>query len=76
MQSPGPPSAIDPTTTPAWAELVQHAQSVRSTTVRELLDTPRDSLRMQAAGIDFDYSRQRVDGKTLDLLGATRPRNR
>ena len=68
MQSSGSPSAIDPTTTPAWASLVQHAQGLRTTTIRDLLDEPRSAMRMQAAGIDFDYARQRVDGKTLELL--------
>jgi glucose-6-phosphate isomerase len=68
VQSAGPPSAIDPTTTPAWAGLIEHARSLRTTTTRDLLQEPRAALRIQAAGIDFDYSRQRVNGKTVQSL--------
>ncbi|MDA2987752.1 MAG: glucose-6-phosphate isomerase [Actinomycetota bacterium] len=60
--------SIDPTQVPAWNELRTRAESM--STVRELLDTPRDFLRTHAAGLSFDFSRQRIDGATLDLLVA------
>ena len=60
--------SIDPTQVPAWNELRTRAESM--STVRELLDTPRDFLRTDAAGLAFDFSRQRIDEATLDLLVA------
>jgi glucose-6-phosphate isomerase len=60
--------SIDPTQVPAWNELRTRAESM--STVRELLDTPRDFLRTDAAGLAFDFSRQRIDEPTLDLLVA------
>jgi glucose-6-phosphate isomerase len=60
--------SIDPTQVPAWNELRTRAKSM--STVRELLDTPRDYLRTDAAGLLFDFSRQRIDEATLDLLVA------
>jgi glucose-6-phosphate isomerase len=58
--------SIDPTQVPAWNELRTRAESM--STVRELLDTPRDFLRTDAAGLSFDFSRQCIDGATLELL--------
>ena len=60
--------SIDPTQVPAWNELRTRAESM--STVRELLDTPRDFLRPDAAGLSFDFSRQRIDEATLELLVA------
>ena len=60
--------SIDPTQVPAWTELRTRAESMF--TVRELLDAPRDFLRTDAAGLLFDFSRQRIDEVTLDLLVA------
>ncbi len=68
MDAIGPPPVIDPTSTPAWLALTEHAHRCRSLTVRGLLDEPRDHLRLRAAGIGFDYSRQRVDDEAVRLL--------
>ena len=68
MDATGLPPAIDPTSTPAWLALTQHTQRFAAVTVRELLGQPRDHLRLQAAGIGFDYSRQRVDDQAVGLL--------
>ncbi len=68
MDAIGSPPVIDPTSTPAWLALTEHAHRCRSLTVRGLLDEPRDHLRLRAAGIGFDYSRQRVDDEAVRLL--------
>ncbi len=57
---------IDPTGVPAWNELTKRAAA--PPTIRELLDGPRDFLRLDAAGVSFDFSRQRVDEATLENL--------
>lgn len=58
--------SMDPTQIPAWNELRTRAES--SPSIRELLDTPRNFLRTDAAGLLFDFSRQRIDEATLGLL--------
>ncbi len=63
-------SVMDPSTLPAWSVLVERAQSPSQPTIREMLDGPRDFLRLAAAGIDFDFSRQRLDESTFDALMA------
>jgi Glucose-6-phosphate isomerase len=68
MDAIGSPPVIDPTSTPAWLALTEHAHRCRSLSVRGLLDEPRDHLRLRAAGIGFDYSRQRVDDEAVRLL--------
>ncbi len=60
------PSAIDPTSLATWRALVERANGVVS--IRELLRDPRDYLRVEAAGVSFDFSRQRVDREVLALL--------
>ena len=62
---------LDPTTTPAWQELAAHAERLAGTSIRDLVD--RDGSRpvsftLQAAGISFDVSRQRVDAPTRASL--------
>lgn len=60
--------AVDPTQVPAWEKLRARAKS--APTIRELLDSPRAFLRTDAAGLSFDFSRQRIDEATLHLLVA------
>jgi glucose-6-phosphate isomerase len=60
-----------PTECKAWTQLAAHAESWRSVHLRELFgaDEQRGSqLRVEAAGVRFDYSRQRLGAITLRLL--------
>lgn len=60
--------SVDPTQVPAWEELRARAKS--APTIRELLDSPREFLRTDAAGLSFDFSRQRINEATLQGLVA------
>jgi glucose-6-phosphate isomerase len=51
----------DPTTTAAWAQLSELARTVGNTTIRALAARDRAWLRVEAARIHLDASRQRVD---------------
>jgi glucose-6-phosphate isomerase len=56
---------------PAWAELSAHASEVRPLHLRQLFATDRtrgERLTADAAGIYFDYSKQRVTDDTIMLL--------
>jgi len=56
---------------PAWAELSAHASEVRTLHLRQLFATDKtrgERLTADAAGIYFDYSKQRVTDDTLMLL--------
>lgn len=56
---------------PAWKQLSQHAEDVRGLHLRDLFaDDPRRGveLTLQAAGIFFDYSKNRITRETTDLL--------
>jgi glucose-6-phosphate isomerase len=60
-----------PTECPAWAALAAHAQSARSVHLRELFaaDAQRPAhMSVEAAGVRYDYSRQRVGAMGLRLL--------
>ncbi|HEV3009812.1 MAG TPA: glucose-6-phosphate isomerase [Burkholderiales bacterium] len=60
-----------PTECPAWAKLVQHAESWRSVHLRELFAADHARGRLLAAeapGLRYDYSRQRLGAITLRLL--------
>jgi len=60
-----------PAECPAWAKLVQHAESWRSVHLRELFaaDAARGrQLVAEAPGVRYDYSRQRLGAMTLRLL--------
>jgi glucose-6-phosphate isomerase len=65
--------SLDPTTTSAWSELGAHAARLAGTSIRDLVDA--DAARpaaftLDAAGICFDVSRQRIDeGVRQSLLG-------
>jgi glucose-6-phosphate isomerase len=57
----------------SWKALQAHWDSMRTTQLRDLFanDATRgDRLAAEAAGLYFDYSKQRVSGETLTLLGA------
>ena len=56
----------DPVDTPAWAELSTFAK--RDLSIRTLVDQDRSFLRLTAAGISADFSRQRVDQSACDAL--------
>lgn len=60
------PAPVDPTSTLTWRELTNYAAT--TPTVRQLLEGPRDALRVEAAGLLFDFSRQRIDDVALRLL--------
>src|SRR5271155_25544 len=56
---------------PAWGLLERHYESVRNTHLRQLfVDDPKrgDQFAIEAAGIWFDYSKNRVTAETLKLL--------
>ena len=57
---------IDPTSTPAWSELHTCARDVPA--IADLIQTDRAFLRMDACGVSFDFSRQRVDPRALKVL--------
>jgi len=55
-----------PTECPAWARLLAHAESTRTVHLRDLYASRK--LVAEAAGVRYDFSRQRVDAMTLRLL--------
>jgi glucose-6-phosphate isomerase len=60
-----------PTECPSWARLAQHAESWRTVHLRELFaaDAARArQLVVEAPGLRYDYSRQRLGAMTLRLL--------
>jgi len=60
-----------PTACKSWEQLLAHAESWRSVHLRELFsaDAQRAShLTVEAAGVRYDYSRQRLGALTLRLL--------
>ncbi|MCX6433521.1 MAG: glucose-6-phosphate isomerase, partial [Actinobacteria bacterium] len=62
---------LDPTTTSAWRELGGHAARLAGTTIRDLVESDAgrpDSFALDAAGISFDASRQRLDASTRAAL--------
>ena len=64
-------NTTSPTTCPSWTALAAHAESSRHVHLRELFAADRERqghLVTEAAGVRFDYSRQRVGAMTLRLL--------
>jgi len=57
-----------PTECPAWARLLAHAESTRTIHLRDLFASRK--LVAEAAGVRYDFSRQRVDAMTLRLLAS------
>ena len=56
---------------PAWASLKKHYQKIRRTHLRQLFAKDRErgeKLVVEAAGVYFDYSKNRVTDETLALL--------
>src|ERR1700754_4133741 len=56
---------------PAWALLKKHHQKIRRTHLRQLFAKDRErgeKLVVEAAGVYFDYSKNRVTDETLTLL--------
>lgn len=61
---------VDPSSLPAWPALEAHRMRLADTTIRDLLADSRDDLRIDASGMSFDFSRQRVDSAVIeDLIG-------
>ena len=61
------------TQSPAWQNLAAHKKELESTTMRELFaNDPRrfEKFSIEYEGILFDYSKNRVTEKTVDLLVA------
>jgi glucose-6-phosphate isomerase len=64
-------NTVSPLQCPAWAKLVQHAESWRGVRLRELFaadDTRGRQFVAEAPGLRYDYSRQRLGAITLRLL--------
>ncbi|TMH67597.1 MAG: glucose-6-phosphate isomerase, partial [Betaproteobacteria bacterium] len=60
-----------PTECPSWAALAAHAEQSRAVHLRELFANDRQRsahLVAEAAGVRYDYSRQRLGAVTLRLL--------
>jgi glucose-6-phosphate isomerase len=58
-------------TRPAWASLKKHYQKMRRVHLRQLFDKDRERgerMAVEAAGIYFDYSKNRITDETLGLL--------
>jgi glucose-6-phosphate isomerase len=64
-------NTTSPTACPSWTALAAHAESSRAVHLRQLFaDDARRSehLAVEAAGVRYDYSRQRLGAMTLRLL--------
>jgi glucose-6-phosphate isomerase len=58
-------------TRPAWAALKKHYQTMRRVHLRQLFDKDRERgerMAVEAVGIYFDYSKNRITDETLKLL--------
>jgi len=56
---------------PAWNSLKRHHQAIKSVHLRQLFsEDPKraDRMTVEAAGVYLDYSKNRVNGQTLELL--------
>lgn len=61
----------NPQSHPSWQALQSHAQELDNTSINALFqDAPSrfDAFHVQTADLLFDYSKQRVTGKTLELF--------
>jgi glucose-6-phosphate isomerase len=63
-------NTTSPTECPAWSQLAEQAESWKSVHLRELLADParRTQCVVAAAGVRYDYSRQRLGALPLRLL--------
>ena len=64
-------STLSPTLLPAWAALTREAAALHRTQLRDLFaaDPQRVALLTRCCGdLMLDFSKQRITGKTLELL--------
>jgi len=59
---------VDPTECSSWSALQDEAGRMRQESIRSLLRGDREFLRIDAAAMSFDFSRQRLDAAVLDSL--------
>ena len=59
---------VDPPACPAWSVLRDEADRMRQESIRSLVGGDREFLRIDAAALSFDFSRQRLDASVLDSL--------
>jgi glucose-6-phosphate isomerase len=62
---------INPTATAAWSQLQSHAAELKQTHLRELFKTDPDRFKkfsLTEGDIFFDYSKNIISGKTIELL--------
>ena len=59
---------VDPTDCPSWSVLRTEADRMRQKSIRSLLRGDREFLRINAAAMSFDFSRQRLDAAVVDSL--------
>lgn len=59
-------SMTQPTELNSWNNLEKHAESIRLTSIDQLVRSTE--FKIQAAGINLDYSRQRLNDETINLL--------
>ena len=59
------------TKSPAWQALQAHFESMKNTTMRELFESDGQRFSrfsLQACGLFFDFSKNRINAQTMDLL--------
>ncbi len=62
---------MNPTTTASWKKLTQHFQDIKDIHLNQLFKedpTREEKYHLSLEELAFDYSKNRVTGKTLDLL--------
>ena len=62
---------IDPTTTEAWKKLVAHFDQSKKVTIKSYLnknESRKQDFSVEAEDVRLDFSNNRIDQKTLDLL--------
>lgn len=62
------PAVVDPSDLPAWHRLGHIREILAPISIAELLTAPRTEFRHTAAGIRFDFARQRIDREGLHAL--------
>jgi len=63
--------SINPTKTEAWSKLAQHFEATKNIHLRELFNNDADrknNFTLNFADFSVDYSKNRIDQKTMDLL--------
>lgn len=66
-----PLSRINPTTTAAWSSLQRHADDIKQLHLKQLFETDPErfkKLHLERMGILYDYSKNRIDTKTVEFL--------